>query len=98
VPVEDLSIDVWRSVIDTNLTGMFLCIQEAMRMMKNQTPPELDTQARYAARGAGRPANGEPAERSKHAVHDAAADEDAVRRARLNDVTSGSRVLRQPPR
>lgn len=38
VPVEDLSIDVWRSVIDTNLTGMFLCIQEAVRLMKNQTP------------------------------------------------------------
>lgn len=38
VPVEDLSIEVWRSVIDTNLTGMFLCIQEAVRLMKNQTP------------------------------------------------------------
>ncbi|WP_129774403.1 SDR family oxidoreductase [Peristeroidobacter soli] len=38
VPVEDLSIDVWRSVVDTNLTGMFLCIQEAVRLMKHQTP------------------------------------------------------------
>ena len=38
VPVEDLSIDMWRSVIDTNLTGMFLCIQEAVRLMKHQTP------------------------------------------------------------
>jgi len=38
VPVEELSIDVWRSVVDTNLTGMFLCIQEAVRLMKNQTP------------------------------------------------------------
>ncbi|MDY6944703.1 MAG: SDR family oxidoreductase [Pseudomonadota bacterium] len=38
VPVEDLSLDVWRSVIDTNLTGMFLCIQEAVRLMKNQAP------------------------------------------------------------
>lgn len=38
VPVEDLSIEVWRSVVDTNLTGMFLCIQEAVRLMKNQTP------------------------------------------------------------
>jgi NAD(P)-dependent dehydrogenase (short-subunit alcohol dehydrogenase family) len=34
VPVEDLSIEVWRSVIATNLTGMFY----AVRMMKNQTP------------------------------------------------------------
>jgi len=38
VPVDELSIEVWRSVIDTNLTGMFLCIQEAVRLMKNQTP------------------------------------------------------------
>lgn len=38
VPVEELSIDIWRSVIDTNLTGMFLCIQEAVRLMKTQTP------------------------------------------------------------
>lgn len=38
VPVEDLSIETWRSVIDTNLTGMFLCIQEAVRLMKSQTP------------------------------------------------------------
>ena len=38
VPVEDLSMEVWRSVVDTNLTGMFLCIQEAVRLMKNQTP------------------------------------------------------------
>ena len=38
VPVEELSIDIWRSVIDTTLTGMFLCIQEAVRLMKTQTP------------------------------------------------------------
>lgn len=38
MPVEDLPLDIWQSVIDTNLTGMFLCIQEAVRIMKNQTP------------------------------------------------------------
>lgn len=38
VPVEDMPFEVWQSVIDTNLTGMFLCIQEAVRIMKNQTP------------------------------------------------------------
>jgi NAD(P)-dependent dehydrogenase (short-subunit alcohol dehydrogenase family) len=38
VPVEDMSLEMWRSVIDTNLTGMFLCIQEAVRLMKSQTP------------------------------------------------------------
>jgi len=37
-PVEDLAFDRWKAVVDTNLTGMFLCIQEAVRLMKNQTP------------------------------------------------------------
>ncbi|HEU4625385.1 MAG TPA: SDR family oxidoreductase [Steroidobacteraceae bacterium] len=38
MPVEDVSFELWKTVVDTNLTGMFLCIQEAVRMMKNQTP------------------------------------------------------------
>jgi NAD(P)-dependent dehydrogenase (short-subunit alcohol dehydrogenase family) len=38
VPLEDLTYDQWRSVVDTNLTGAFLCTQEAVRMMKNQRP------------------------------------------------------------
>jgi NAD(P)-dependent dehydrogenase (short-subunit alcohol dehydrogenase family) len=36
--VEDVPFEMWMNVIDTNLTGMFLCIQEAVRLMKNQTP------------------------------------------------------------
>jgi len=36
--VEDIPFEAWQSVIDINLTGMFLCIQEAVRAMKNQTP------------------------------------------------------------
>jgi len=38
MPVEDVSLEMWKNVVDTNLTGMFLCIQEAVRLMKNQTP------------------------------------------------------------
>jgi NAD(P)-dependent dehydrogenase (short-subunit alcohol dehydrogenase family) len=38
VPLEDLSIDQWRAVVDVNLTGMFLCVQEAFRLMKDQDP------------------------------------------------------------
>jgi len=38
VPLEDLSYAQWRSVIDTNLTGAFLCTQEAIRIMKSQDP------------------------------------------------------------
>ncbi len=38
VALEDLSVEQWRGVIDTNVTGVFLCIQEAFRMMKAQDP------------------------------------------------------------
>ena len=38
VPLEELTVEQWRSVIDINLTGAFLCTQEAFRRMKMQTP------------------------------------------------------------
>jgi NAD(P)-dependent dehydrogenase (short-subunit alcohol dehydrogenase family) len=38
IPMEDLSFDQWKSVVDTNLNGAFLCTQEAIRLMKAQTP------------------------------------------------------------
>jgi NAD(P)-dependent dehydrogenase (short-subunit alcohol dehydrogenase family) len=38
IPLEDLSIDQWRRVVDVNLTGPFLCTQAAFRLMKNQSP------------------------------------------------------------
>jgi NAD(P)-dependent dehydrogenase (short-subunit alcohol dehydrogenase family) len=38
VPLEDLTYEQWRSVVDVNLTGAFLCTQEAFKIMKNQTP------------------------------------------------------------
>jgi NAD(P)-dependent dehydrogenase (short-subunit alcohol dehydrogenase family) len=38
IPMEDLSFEQWRAVVDVNLTGMFLCSQEAIRIMKAQTP------------------------------------------------------------
>jgi NAD(P)-dependent dehydrogenase (short-subunit alcohol dehydrogenase family) len=38
IPLEDLSIEQWRAVVDTNLTGAFLCTQEAVRLMKSQRP------------------------------------------------------------
>jgi NAD(P)-dependent dehydrogenase (short-subunit alcohol dehydrogenase family) len=37
-PLEDLSIEHWRRVVDTNLTGAFLCAQHAIRLMKAQDP------------------------------------------------------------
>jgi NAD(P)-dependent dehydrogenase (short-subunit alcohol dehydrogenase family) len=37
-PLEDLSLEEWQAVVDTNLTGAFLCTQEAFRLMKEQSP------------------------------------------------------------
>jgi NAD(P)-dependent dehydrogenase (short-subunit alcohol dehydrogenase family) len=38
VPLEDLTYEHWRRVVDVNLNGMFLCAQEAIRVMKGQDP------------------------------------------------------------
>ena len=38
VPLEDLTFEQWRSVVDANLTGAFLCTQQAFRLMKDQDP------------------------------------------------------------
>jgi NAD(P)-dependent dehydrogenase (short-subunit alcohol dehydrogenase family) len=38
VPMEDLSYDQWKHVVDVNLNGMFLCAQAAVRLMKSQAP------------------------------------------------------------
>ncbi len=37
-PLEELTVEQWQAVVDTNLTGPFLCTQEAFRIMKDQTP------------------------------------------------------------
>ena len=37
-PIEDVPLEQWRSVIDTNLTGAFLCTRAAFRLMKAQSP------------------------------------------------------------
>jgi NAD(P)-dependent dehydrogenase (short-subunit alcohol dehydrogenase family) len=38
VPLEELSVEQWRRVVDVNLTGAFLCTQAAFRQMKDQDP------------------------------------------------------------
>lgn len=38
VPMEELTFEQWTSVVNVNLTGAFLCAQEAVRMMKTQDP------------------------------------------------------------
>ena len=38
VPLEELSVEEWQSVVDVNLSGAFLCTQEAFRAMKAQNP------------------------------------------------------------
>ena len=38
IPLEDLSYEQWKTVVDINLTGVFLCTQEAFKLMKSQDP------------------------------------------------------------
>lgn len=38
VPLEELSFEEWKRVVDVNLTGVFLCTQQAFRLMKSQRP------------------------------------------------------------
>jgi NAD(P)-dependent dehydrogenase (short-subunit alcohol dehydrogenase family) len=38
VPIEDLTFEQWRRVVEVNLTGPFLCTREAFRLMKDQDP------------------------------------------------------------
>ena len=68
LPLEDLSVEQWRTVIDTNLTGVFLCLQQAFRIMKQQSPKggriiNNGSISAYAPRP-----NSAPYTASKHAV------------------------------
>ncbi len=38
VPLEDLTLEQWKTVVDANLNGIVYCIQEAFKIMKSQTP------------------------------------------------------------
>jgi NAD(P)-dependent dehydrogenase (short-subunit alcohol dehydrogenase family) len=38
VPMEELPLETWKKVVDTNLTGLFVCTQEAIKIMKAQDP------------------------------------------------------------
>jgi NAD(P)-dependent dehydrogenase (short-subunit alcohol dehydrogenase family) len=38
IPLEDLTVEQWKAVVDVNLTGAFLCTQQAFKIMKAQTP------------------------------------------------------------
>jgi NAD(P)-dependent dehydrogenase (short-subunit alcohol dehydrogenase family) len=38
VPMDELTFEQWKAAVDVNLTGAFLCAQQAMRLMKAQTP------------------------------------------------------------
>ena len=39
IPIEELSVEQWQSVVDINLTGSWLCARAAFRQMKSQMPP-----------------------------------------------------------
>ena len=56
IPLEELRLEQWRSVVDTNLTGAFLCTQEAFRLMKRQATRRPDHQQRLDLRDDSAPA------------------------------------------
>ena len=68
INLEELSFAQWKSVIDTNVTGVFLCTQEAFRLMKDQSPRggRIINNGSISA-SAPRP-NSAPYTASKHAV------------------------------
>ena len=49
MPLEDLTVEQWKTVVDVDLTGAFLCTQEAFRQFKAQDPQgdALSTTARF---------------------------------------------------
>ena len=38
VPIDELTVEQWKGVVDVNLTGMFLCARQAFKLMKTQDP------------------------------------------------------------
>jgi NAD(P)-dependent dehydrogenase (short-subunit alcohol dehydrogenase family) len=64
-PIEDVPFEQWNQVIETNLTGSFLCAQAAFRVMKGQDPQggriinngSLSAHVPRRSRSATRPAN-----------------------------------------
>ncbi|MEY3698895.1 MAG: hypothetical protein RL631_1548 [Pseudomonadota bacterium] len=38
IPLDELSIDQWKNVVDINLNGMFYCLRQAFKVMKSQAP------------------------------------------------------------
>ena len=68
IPLEDLTYDQWRAAVDTNLTGAFLCTQQAFKLMKTQRPSggriiNNGSLAAYAPRP-----NSAPYTATKHAI------------------------------
>ena len=68
IPLEDLTYDQWRAAVDTNLTGAFLCTQQAFNLMKTQQPQggriiNNGSLAAYAPRP-----NSAPYTATKHAI------------------------------
>src|SRR5947199_5267682 len=68
VPFEDVTFEQWTSVVDVNLTGAFLCTQEAFKLMKSQQPRggRIVTNGSISAH-APRP-NSAPYTATKHAI------------------------------
>jgi NAD(P)-dependent dehydrogenase (short-subunit alcohol dehydrogenase family) len=67
-PLEDLSYDEWRTVMDVNVTGAFLCTQRAFRLMKAQRPRGGRIINNGSVSGSSPRPNSAPYTASKHAI------------------------------
>jgi NAD(P)-dependent dehydrogenase (short-subunit alcohol dehydrogenase family) len=68
VPIESLSLEDWRSVLETNVTGAFLCLRAAFRVMKAQSPQGGRIINNGSISAASRRPNSAPYTASKHAI------------------------------
>ena len=86
--LEDVDFAQWKASVDVNLSGAFLCTQEAFRIMKTQTPGggRIINNGSISAGGKRRQCSavhGEFAAGCERSVHDGDGDQHAVHRARL---------------
>src|SRR5204862_6185689 len=68
VPLEDLTVEQWKTVVDANLNGVFYCIQEAFTLMKTQTPRGGRSLNQGSISGHARRRNSTPYTATQHAV------------------------------
>ena len=68
IPLEDLTFEQWQRVVNANLTGVFLCIQQAFRLMKSQNAARRSHYQQWVDLRSLTSANSAPYTATKHAI------------------------------